>query len=58
MPKTLRNQNCRPLQPAGAQSIKGLVCLRERKSLYLGLYSCGWSQFEKLFGVVSGQIGY
>jgi hypothetical protein len=25
--KALRNQNCRPLQPAGAQSIEGLVCL-------------------------------
>jgi hypothetical protein len=26
--KALRNQNCRPQQPAGAQSIEGLVCLR------------------------------
>jgi hypothetical protein len=25
--KALRNQNRRPLQPAGAQSIEGLVCL-------------------------------
>jgi hypothetical protein len=25
--KALGNQNCRPLQPAGAQTIKGLVCL-------------------------------
>ena len=48
----------RPLESTGAQSIKGLICLGQRQSLYLGLYSCGRRQVEKLLGVPSGQIGY